>query len=44
MSIRTDGVTVIGTVYFTEDADTDQLNKDFSAMVNSMLKGQVAGG
>ena len=44
VSVRqTDGVTVIGTAYFTQDADTEQLDKDFSAMVNSMLKGQASG-
>ena len=26
------------------NTDTTQLNKDFTAMVNSMLKSQVAGG
>ena len=45
VSVRqSDGVTIIGTAYFTPNADTDQLNKDFSSMVNSMLKSQVAGG
>ena len=45
VSVRaSDGVTVIGTVYFTEAADTEQLNKDFTAMINSMLQGQVQGG
>jgi hypothetical protein len=45
VSVRqSDGVTVIGTAYFTPDADTDQLNKDFASMVNSMLRTQVAGG
>ena len=34
-------MTVIGTAYFTQAADAEQLNKDFAAMVNSMLKGQV---
>ncbi len=44
VSVRqSDGVTVIGTAYFTQSANADQLNKDFSAMVNSMLKGQVQG-
>ena len=38
-----DGVTVLGTVYFTESSDTKKVNTDFSAMVNSMLKTQVAG-
>ena len=41
---QSDGVTVIGTTYFTPNADTDQLNKDFTSMVNSMLESQVAGG
>ena len=44
VSVRqSDGVTVLGTAYFTPNADTQQLNKDFSAMVNSMLQGQVKG-
>ena len=29
--------------YFTPNADTQQLDKDFSAMVNSMLQGQANG-
>jgi hypothetical protein len=44
VSIRTDGLTVVGSMYFTDDSDTKQLDKDYSAMVNSMLKGQAAGG
>jgi hypothetical protein len=44
VSIRTDGVALIGTIFFTKGADTNQLNKDFSFMVNSMLTGQIAGG
>jgi hypothetical protein len=44
VSIRTDGLTVVGSLYFTEDSDTTSLDKDFTAMVNSMLKGQSAGG
>ena len=41
VSVRaSDGVTVIGSVSFPEGAATDQLGKDFSAMVNSMLQGQ----
>jgi hypothetical protein len=44
VSIRTDGLTVVGSLYFTEDSDTKQLDKDFGTMVNSMLKGQAAGG
>ena len=45
VSVRqSDGVTVIGTTYFTPDADTDQLNKDFTSMINSMLRSQAAGG
>ena len=38
VSIRTDGLTVVGTVYFTKNADIPQLNKDFATMVNSMLR------
>ena len=38
-----DGVTVLGTVYFTADSDTEEVNTDFSAMVGSMLETQVAG-
>lgn len=42
VSVRTgDGVTVIGTASFPENADPQQLNKDFSAMTNSMLEGQA---
>ena len=45
VSVRqSDGVTVIGTAYFTPDVNTDQLNKDFTSMVNSMLRTQAAGG
>jgi len=45
VSVRaSDGVTVIGTVYFTQAANAEQLNKDFATMINSMLKGQVQGG
>ena len=45
VSVRqSDGVTVIGTAYFTPNAETEQLNKDFTSMVNSMLESQVAGG
>jgi hypothetical protein len=44
VSVRpSDGVTVIGTAYFTPNAETEQLNKDFTSMVNSMLESQVAG-
>jgi hypothetical protein len=44
VSVRpSDGVAVIGTAYFTPNADTEQLNKDFTSMVNSMLESQVAG-
>ena len=44
VSVRaSDGVTVIGSVSFSEGANTDQLGKDFSAMVNSMLQGQASG-
>jgi hypothetical protein len=45
VSVRqSDGVTVLGTAYFTPDVNTDQLNKDFTSMVNSMLRTQAAGG
>jgi hypothetical protein len=44
VSVRTDGVTAIGTMYFLKDAEGDQLNKDFSAMMNSMLQDQASGG
>jgi hypothetical protein len=45
VSVRqSDGVTVIGTTYFPADANTDQLNKDFTSMINSMLGSQAAGG
>jgi hypothetical protein len=44
VSVRSsDGVTVIGTASFGEKTDTDQLSKDFIAMVNSMLRGQASG-
>ena len=41
---QSDGVTVIGTAYFTPNADTAQLNTDFTSMINSMLQSQTAGG
>ena len=41
---QSDGVTVIGSAYFTPNADTAQLNTDFTSMINSMLKSQAAGG
>jgi len=45
VSVRqSDGVTVIGTTYFTPNANTDQLNKDFTSMLNSMLRSQASGG
>jgi hypothetical protein len=40
---KKDGVTVLGTVYFTAGSDTKKVDADFSAMANSMLKTQVAG-
>jgi hypothetical protein len=44
VSVRTsDGVTVIGSTSFAEGGGTDQLSKDFTAMVNSMLRGQAKG-
>jgi hypothetical protein len=41
---QSDGVTVIGTAYLTPEADSDQLNQDFTSMINSMLRSQAAGG
>jgi hypothetical protein len=41
---QSDGVTVIGTAYFTPNVDTAQLNTDFTSMINSMLRSQSAGG
>ena len=44
VSVReNDGITVLGTVYFTADSNTEKIDTDFSTMVNSMLKTQVAG-
>jgi hypothetical protein len=43
VSVRTDGVTSLGTMYFRDGADSEQLNRDFTAMMNSMLRGQLAG-
>jgi hypothetical protein len=44
VSVRaSDGVTVIGSTSFPQGGDTDQLGKDFTAMVNSMLQGQAKG-
>lgn len=43
VSIRTDGLTVVGTLYYTEATDTKELGDDFVSMVNSMLRGQAAG-
>jgi len=41
VSVRqSDGITVLGTILFSREADTEQLNKDFTDMVNSMLKSQ----
>lgn len=44
VSVRADGLTVVGSLYFTEDSDVKDLNKDFSSMLNSMLRTQAAGG
>lgn len=44
VSVRTDGLTVVGSLYFTEDSDIEALNQDFAAMVNSMLRTQAVGG
>ena len=44
VSVRqSDGVTVIGTAFFSPNVDTEQLDKDFSLMINSMLQSQVNG-
>ena len=44
VSVRSsDGVTVLGTVAFTSASDQTQLQKDFTAMSNSMLETQAAG-
>jgi len=43
VSIRRDGVTVVGTLYFAEANGTQALSDDFTLMVGSMLKGQVEG-
>lgn len=44
VSVRaSDGVTVLGTVYFSKSQDSDTLDKDFAAMSNSMLKKQAKG-
>jgi hypothetical protein len=43
VSIRKDGVTVVGTLYFTKATDTKELGQEFVSMVNSMLKGQNEG-
>jgi hypothetical protein len=40
---QSDGVTMVGTVYFTEKTANDKLSKDFTTMVNSMLQRQAAG-
>jgi hypothetical protein len=42
VSVGTNGVTVLGTEYFLEGADRDQLNRDFTAMMSSMLQGQAS--
>lgn len=41
VSVRTDGLGVVGTAYFTKATDVETLNKDFTTMTNSMLKGQA---
>lgn len=42
VSVRqSDGVTVLGTAYFAQNADAEKLGKDFETMVNSMLKTQT---
>lgn len=43
-SVRaSDGVTVLGTLYFFPSSDTTALNTEFSQMLSSMLRGQVGG-
>lgn len=43
-SVRTkDGVTIVGTILYGSSSDTDQVNRDFKTMINSMLKGQATG-
>lgn len=43
VSVRaSDGVAVLGTVAFTAAANQDQLQKDYTAMTNSMLQTQAA--
>lgn len=41
MSVRTDGLTVAGTLYLTKNSDVAQLEQDFGTMVTSMLEGQL---
>lgn len=36
---ESDNQIALGTIYLTEDSDTDQLNSDFNDMMNSVLKG-----
>ncbi len=44
VSVRSsDGLAVLGTVAFTSASDADQLQKDFTAMTNSMLATQTGG-
>lgn len=37
---KQDGLGIAGTMYYTSSSDTDQLDKDFSTMVGSMLQAQ----
>ncbi len=42
VSVRqADGVTVLGTAYYDKSADADQLDKDITTMLNSMLRSQT---
>ncbi len=42
VSVRqSDGVTVLGTTYFPQNADSEKLAKDFETMMNSMLRTQI---
>ncbi|MFT4164507.1 MAG: hypothetical protein QM650_04625 [Microlunatus sp.] len=43
VSVRTDGLTVVGSLYFTKDSDVKDITQDFNSMVNSMLRTQATG-
>ena len=43
VSVRqSDGVTAVGTLYFSNGSDVDQLDDDFGVMMNSMVRSQVS--